>query len=175
MKIYPDGLLTGRYMVNLEVGDLVEFRGPKGAMRYRKGMVNQIGMIAGGTGITPMYQLIRAICEDPTDKTSVSLIFANATEADILLRKELEAWAAKNPKKFKLSYILDHPPVNWGYGKGYVTKDLMAERLPPASGDTQIMLCGPPGMVKAATKGLVDLGFQAPSAVSKVNDQIFLF
>lgn len=57
IKIYDDGELTGKYLKNLEVGDEVEFRGPKGAMRYRKGMVREIGMVAGGTGITPMYQV----------------------------------------------------------------------------------------------------------------------
>jgi cytochrome-b5 reductase len=57
IKIYPDGELTGKYLQNLQVGDQVEVRGPKGAMRYRKGMVKGIGMIAGGTGITPMYQV----------------------------------------------------------------------------------------------------------------------
>jgi cytochrome-b5 reductase len=57
IKMYPDGELTGKYLQNLTVGDKVEIRGPKGAMRYRKGMVKEIGMIAGGTGITPMYQV----------------------------------------------------------------------------------------------------------------------
>jgi len=57
IKIYSDGELTGKYLQNLQVGDQVEVRGPKGAMRYRKGMVKEIGMIAGGTGITPMYQV----------------------------------------------------------------------------------------------------------------------
>lgn len=30
-------------------------------------------------------QLIRAICEDPTDGTQVTLLYGNNTEADILL------------------------------------------------------------------------------------------
>lgn len=30
IKIYPDGQLTGQYLVKLNVGDQVEFRGPKG-------------------------------------------------------------------------------------------------------------------------------------------------
>lgn len=57
IKMYPDGLLTGKYLEHLKVGDQIEVRGPKGAMRYRKGMVKEMGMIAGGTGITPMYQV----------------------------------------------------------------------------------------------------------------------
>ena len=54
IRCYPDGKLTGQYLVNLKVGDYVEFRGPTGVMRYRKGMCKSIGMVAGGTGITPM-------------------------------------------------------------------------------------------------------------------------
>jgi cytochrome-b5 reductase len=54
IRCYPDGLLTGKFLVKLEPGDTAEIRGPTGAMRYRKGMCRRIGMIAGGTGITPM-------------------------------------------------------------------------------------------------------------------------
>lgn len=175
IKCYPDGLLTGKYLANLKLGDKVLFRGPKGAMRYKNGVCNKLGMIAGGTGITPMYQLIRAICEDETDTTEISLIYANRSEEDILLRKELEAFAAAYPKTLKIWYMLDHPPQKWQYGKGYVTPPVMRERLPPPSADTKVMLCGPPGMVNASKNALIGLGFQAPGAVSKMTDQIFTF
>lgn len=175
IRCYPDGLLTGKYLANLEIGDEVQFRGPKGAMKYFKGLCNKIGMIAGGTGITPMYQLIRAICEDPTDLTEVSLIYANRTEDDILLRRELEAFAAAYPQNFKIWYMLDTPPDNWSFGRGFVTAEIMKERLPAAAPDCKVMLCGPPGMVNASKKALVSMGFQAPGAVAKMSDQIFCF
>ncbi|ORY63879.1 nitrate reductase [Pseudomassariella vexata] len=176
IKCYPTGALTGGYLANLEVGDEVAFRGPKGAMRYRRGLCKQIGMLAGGTGITPMYQLIRAICEDDRDTTEVSLIYANRTEEDILLRQEIEAFARRYPKNLKLHYLLDQPPENWAYGSGFVTKDLMAERFPKPNGkEATIMICGPPGMVGAAKKALVELGFEKPGAMSKMGDQIFCF
>ncbi|KAE8360852.1 hypothetical protein BDV27DRAFT_161271 [Aspergillus caelatus] len=175
IKCYPDGLLTGKYLANLQVGDKVQFRGPKGAMKYYNGLCKKIGMIAGGTGITPMYQLIRAICENDTDLTEVSLIYANRTQEDILLRQELEAFARDYPQNLKLWYMLDHPPKNWAYGKGYVTPSVMAARLPKPSPDTKVMLCGPPGMVNASKKGLVSLGYQSSGAVSKMTDQIFSF
>ncbi|EHK21296.1 uncharacterized protein TRIVIDRAFT_59656 [Trichoderma virens Gv29-8] len=175
IKCYPDGMLTGKYLEKLKVGDNVLFRGPKGAMRYNKGLCQKIGMIAGGTGITPMYQLIRAICEDDTDTTEVSLIYANRTEEDILLRKELETFAQNCPKNFKLWYMLDNPPKKWDYGKGYVTPDVMKKYLPGPSADTKVMLCGPPGMINASKKALISMGFEAPGAVSKMTDQIFCF
>ncbi|RYP54412.1 hypothetical protein DL768_000829 [Monosporascus sp. mg162] len=175
IKCYPNGLLTGRYLANLQVGDEVQFRGPKGGMRYRRGMCRKIGMLAGGSGITPMYQLIRAICEDDRDTTEVSLIYANRTEKDILLRSELETFARRYPKNFKLYYLLDQPPAEWGYGRGYVTKQLMAERFPGPGLESKIMICGPPGMVSAAKKAFVQLGFEQPKAISKMGDQVFCF
>ncbi|KAJ6120364.1 hypothetical protein N7523_004644 [Penicillium sp. IBT 18751x] len=174
IKCYPDGLLTGQYLANLNVGDKVLFRGPKGTMRYRRGLCRRIGMIAGGTGITPMYQLIRAICEDERDTTEISLIYANRSEEDILLREELEAFARKY-MNLKIWYMLDQPPQDWTYGKGYVTSQVMSERLPSPAMDTKIMLCGPPGMINASKKALVSLGFEAPGAVTKMTDQIFCF
>jgi cytochrome-b5 reductase len=122
-----------------------------------------------------MYQLIRAICEDETDTTEISLVYANRTEEDILLREELEKFARRYPKNLKIWYMLDQPSPKWKYGKGYVTSQVMAEKLPAPSADTRIMLCGPPGMINASKKALCSLGFQAPGSVSKMADQIFCF
>ncbi|KAF7118972.1 hypothetical protein CNMCM5793_008612 [Aspergillus hiratsukae] len=175
VKCYPDGMLSGKYLANLQVGDKVEFRGPKGAMRYSPGFCKKLGMVAGGTGITPMYQLIRAICEDDRDTTEISLIYANRTEADILLRDELEQFARKYPKNFKLWYMLDTAPENWAYGSGFVNQEVLSERLFAPSPDTRVLLCGPPGMVSATKKTLAAMGFQKPGPVSKMTDQIFCF
>ncbi|RSL46861.1 hypothetical protein CEP54_013650 [Fusarium duplospermum] len=175
IKVYPDGSLTGGYFANLKPGDEVLFRGPKGPMQYQRGLCSKIGMIAGGTGITAMFQLIRAICEDDKDTTEASLIFANRSEQDILLRPQLESFARRYPSNFKLWLMLDQAPKKWVYGTGYVTADVIKTKLPPCTLDTKIMLCGPPGMVAASKKALVSLGFQAPGAVAKMTDQIFCF
>ncbi|KAK8096596.1 nitrate reductase [Apiospora kogelbergensis] len=177
IRCYPDGQLTGGYLAGLEVGDEVAFRGPKGAMRYRPGLCRKIGMVAGGTGITPMYQLIRAICENERDLTEVSLVYANRSEADMLLRAELEAFARRYPKNLKLHYLVDEAPAHgkWAHGVGRVNKDVMAKHLPAPAADTKIMLCGPPGMVKGASATLVELGFEKAAATSKMSDQVFVF
>lgn len=175
IKLYPDGLMTSQYFANLEVGDTIQVRGPKGAMKYERGLCKHLGMVAGGTGITPMYQLIRAICEDAGDDTKISLIYANRTEADILLREELEEFAFRYPHKFEVWYMLDHPGEGWRYGTGFVTKDVLREKLPPATPDTKVLLCGPPGMINATRNALTELGFEKGSLASKMSDQVFCF
>ncbi|QIW98538.1 hypothetical protein AMS68_004056 [Peltaster fructicola] len=175
IRVYPQGQL-GNYLKNLNIGDEAEIRGPKGAMKYRKGLCKEIGMVAGGTGITPMYQLIRAICEDPTDQTKVSLIYGNRSEGDIMMREKLDGFAKAVPEKFTVYYTLDKPGPAWKGGKGYVDAELLRKYMPKASADTKVLLCGPPGMVNATKNNLVSvLGFEPPGSVSKISDQVFCF
>lgn len=68
--------------------------------------VKHIGMIAGGTGITPMLQIIRAVLRNKDDKTVMWLIFANQTEEDILLREELEAFPKDRLKVCKRKWSI---------------------------------------------------------------------
>ena len=62
-----------------------------------------ISMIAGGTGITPMYQVIQAVLKKAEDATQLSLLYANVSPDDILLREELDALVAAHPN-FKVWY-----------------------------------------------------------------------
>jgi len=66
-------------------------------------------LLSGGTGITPMLQLIRQVTRDPKDETQLSLLFANQTEEDILLRDELEEAAKSHPDRVKVWYTVDRP------------------------------------------------------------------
>lgn len=175
---FPDGGKMSQHLDSLQIGDVQEMKGPKGHLNYlgkgkftvkemRKPIsernVKKIGMIAGGTGITPMLQIISAVLRDPDDKTTLSLLFANQTEDDILVREELESLAKKHPDQFKLHYTLDNPPKNWKYSSGFINKDMIASHLPPPASDdsTFVIICGPPPMVKyACIPNLTELGFK---------------
>lgn len=108
-------------------------------------------MIAGGTGITPMLQIIRAIARDPEDKTTVSLLYANVTEGDILLRKELDEAVIASEGRLEVYHVLNKPPAGWTQGEGFVSKDLIAEKLAKAldADENKLLMCGPPPMLTA--------------------------
>jgi cytochrome-b5 reductase len=137
----------------MKIGDKIRVKGPKGQMRYTPGLVREFGMIAGGTGITPMLQIVRAIMKNPRDKTKVSLIFANVNEEDILLRKELEELAEKEKARFKLHFVLNNPPAQgWKGGVGFVTEEMIKEYCPKPAKNIKILMCGPPPMISAMKK-----------------------
>ena len=59
-------------------------------------------MIAGGTGITPMYQVIKAVLKQADDDTQLALLYANQSPDDILLFEELQS-LARDPR-FRVWY-----------------------------------------------------------------------
>ncbi|OJJ96577.1 cytochrome b5 reductase family protein [Aspergillus aculeatinus CBS 121060] len=178
VKAYPQGNIS-KYLTTLQVGQTMKVRGPKGAMVYTPNMCRHIGMIAGGTGITPMYQIIKAIVRNRprnggNDNTQVDLIFANVNPDDILMKDELEQ-LAKEDDRFRIYYVLNNPPEGWTGGVGFVTPDMIKERLPAPASDIKILLCGPPPMVSAMKKATESLGYTKARPVSKLEDQVFCF
>jgi cytochrome-b5 reductase len=125
IKSYPTGNIS-KHVATLRVGDRMKVRGPKGAMVYTPNMVRRFGMIAGGTGITPMLQIIRAIVRGRAsgDRTEVDLIFANVNKEDILLKEDLDALAKEDPR-FRVYYVLNNPPEGWTGGVGFVTPEMI--------------------------------------------------
>lgn len=164
-----------KYLEAMKEGDSIEIRGPKGAMQYSRQYAKRINMIAGGTGITPMYQLIRAICDDPADTTQISLLYANNTERDILLREELETFAKKCPGKLQMQYVLSKPRDDWKGYRGFVSGELIQKHFAPVEKDNKVLLCGPPPMINAMKELLDGMGWEMPGAMAKATDQMFLF
>lgn len=125
LKSYPTGNIS-KYMASLIVGQTIKVKGPKGNMVYTPNMVRAFGMIAGGTGITPMLQIIRAIVRGRAtgDKTEINLIFANVGREDILLKEDLDE-LAKTDSRFNVHYVLNNPPEKWDGGVGFVTPEMI--------------------------------------------------
>ncbi|EAW08280.1 cytochrome b5 reductase family protein [Aspergillus clavatus NRRL 1] len=149
VKVYPNGPMS-EHLHSMNVDQRLEFKGPIPKYPWETNKHKHICLIAGGTGITPMYQLARQIFKNPEDQTKVTLVFGNVSEEDILLKKELQELENTHPRRFKAFYVLDNPPKEWTGGKGYVTKELLKTVLPePKEEDIKIFVCGPPGMYKA--------------------------
>lgn len=158
VKSYPEGKIS-KHFAKLEPGALVPFKGPYQKFEYKPNEKKYLGMIAGGSGITPMLQIITAILENPRDNTEVRLIFANRTPEDIILKSTLDALAWKHAN-FKVLYTVDKGGEEWDGCSGFVSRDMVRSLLPPPTDETKILVCGPPGMMKAVSGGKGKKGAQ---------------
>lgn len=174
IKTYPDGNIS-RHVESKKIGETVEVRGPKGFFHYTPNMVKSFGMVAGGTGIAPMFQVLTAVLRNPDDHTKISLVYANVSESDILLKAELEKLVEEHPTQFSIHYVLNQAPEGWTGSVGFVTPEIIDKHLPKASAETNLLICGPPPMVGAIKKAAVTLGFEKARPVSKLGDQVFVF
>ncbi|PYH36651.1 cytochrome b5 reductase family protein [Aspergillus neoniger CBS 115656] len=149
VKVYPNGPMS-EHLHSMNVGQRLDFKGPIVKYPWETNKHNHICLIAGGTGITPMYQLAREIFKNPEDQTKVTLVFGNVKEEDILLKKEFEELENTYPRRFRAFYVLDNPPKEWTGGKGYISKELLKTVLPePKEENIKLFVCGPPGLYKA--------------------------
>lgn len=146
VKGYATGKLS-KHITQLQVGDSLALKGPIVKFAYKPNMYKKAAFIVGGSGLAPALQVIKEIVREPTDETEVSLIFANNTEADIILRDELDAMQYMYPQ-LKVHHVIASPSESWTGLSGFVSKE-MIEKLVPSASESEIFVgvCGPPPMM----------------------------
>jgi cytochrome-b5 reductase len=160
---FPEGGKMSQHMDNLNIGDSMLVKGPKGHVHYHSPgkftvkplgkpledrTVQQIGIMAGGTGITPMLQVLNAIFHNAADsKTQVKMIYANNTPSDILVREEIEKLASEFSDRFQVWYTVGNSDEekDWKYDTGFINPEMVAKHLmfDDKAADTQFFMCGP--------------------------------
>lgn len=160
IKRYADGKMT-KYIHSMKPGDKLGIKGPIAKFPYKANEFESIGMIAGGSGITPMWQIMQDIANNPSDKTKVTLVYTNRTVDDILLREKFDELAKKDDR-FKVVYGLDKSAKGFTGFEGYITQDIITQHLPKPdlANKTKIFVCGPPPQVEAISGGKGPKGSQ---------------
>ena len=147
IKCYK-GSKMGTHLHNMKLGQTIEIKGPYEKLPYAQGMYKKIGMIAGGTGITPMFQICREALKE-NNGPEISLIYCNKRKEDVLLGSELSELYELH-QHFAPYFVLEDPPRDWMGGVGHVTTDMIKAFMPPPTRafDCVICVCGPPGFMK---------------------------
>jgi len=150
VKHYPGGKGSTK-MHSLKPGDSLLFKTLQ-EFEYKPNQHQSMLFIAGGSGITPIFQLTRAILRNPEDKTKISLIYANNTEDDILLKKEFEDLEAKYPGRFqKIFTVSKKTSTADDVETGYVTKQMISKVWSGKTAGQKVLVSGPPAMIEAVS------------------------
>ena len=158
VKADPRGALSPR-LAALQPGDALLLRGPiAGATRLRPG-VRAISFVAGGTGVTPMLQIIYSLVRSMhADMPRLTLMCFNRQQEDILVADELAELSDTYPR-VRVFHSLSDPPASWGGGRGRPSKSILQAQLPPPAPDAQVFWCGPPGFNSTVHELLTELGY----------------
>ncbi|KAL9539821.1 hypothetical protein MBANPS3_010044 [Mucor bainieri] len=164
IKIYfpfnstPGGKLTSS-LDQIRLGETVDFKGPIGEIQYLGDGefdihnklyhdINQIGMVAGGTGITPMWQLMQAALRDSVKRPFMSLIYCARSVDEIIFYKELKQLECD---QLRVRLVLSEVPEDgsWTGGVGRFTMGELQRYLFPFADSTSRLtfLCGPDPML----------------------------
>lgn len=178
VKIYrktatrPGGEMT-QALDSIPLGHYVDFKGPVGKFIYNgngnctvlthERHFDRFIMICGGSGVTPIFQILRAVTDDASDKTECLVMNGNRFEEDILCREEIDDMVARAPKTVRLINSLTKPSDTWKGRRGRMDKDFFATEVGPpgrrAECKSMVLVCGPEALERGVLETFTDMGW----------------
>jgi ferredoxin-NADP reductase len=137
------------------VGMTVEAKGAFGHFYFDPDKHENMVLLAGGSGITPMMAMLRYI-DDLCLDTIVTLLYCVRTVSDIIFHDELKELRVRM-KNFQFHLLLSKAYPEWSGPRGHVSREF----IETAVGDLasrDFFLCGPPSFMEAAHNILIGLG-----------------
>ncbi|MCB4756171.1 MAG: FAD/NAD(P)-binding protein [Elusimicrobia bacterium] len=159
VSVMRAGKVTGK-IHQLKKGDLVGVRGPFGAgypMDDFKG--KEVLVVGGGCGFAPLRSLMYTFFDMSGQFKSLNFRGGCKTPNEFLYRKEIESWAERKDLNMELTVDkLDGDGGSWNGRVGLVTTIFDSVKMDIPNG--YAVVCGPPVMMKFATKKLLEMGFK---------------
>ncbi|PMD47365.1 hypothetical protein L207DRAFT_478405 [Hyaloscypha variabilis F] len=157
----------------IPLGHFVDFKGPIGKFEYlsrghctisgKPRFIKRFVMICAGSGITPIFQVLRAVLKDPEDKTRCLVLDGNRLEEDILCKEDLDGLIKGNEDRCRLLYSLTKPTEGWVGLRGRVSKELLEKEVGACreqNGQELVLICGPETLEKSVHGFLNDMGWK---------------
>lgn len=168
----PGGKMT-KALDAIPVGHFVDFKGPIGKFEYlgkgnckigsKPRNIKKFIMICGGSGITPIFQVLRAVLKDRDDPTTCLVLDGNRLEEDILCREEMDGLLKGNEGRCRLLHALTKPTDDWKGLRGRVGKELLEKEVGTCAaknGEELVLICGPEALEKSVHGLLNGMGWK---------------
>lgn len=141
-------------LLKLPVGTEVEVGPVAGVFTLPEDTSIPLVWISGGIGITPFMSMLRYIYEEKLPY-KITLIYSNRNRASTVFLEELQTLEKSIPN-FKLILSMTDDS-EWGGEKRMVDANFIKEYLADIN-SYKYMVVGPPGMVSALWKALIEAG-----------------
>lgn len=107
-----------------EAGELT-VQVPGGEACYRSTAAEPLILIAGGTGFSYTWSILREHLKQP-DPTPITLYWGGRELTDLYLHREVQELAARHPE-FTYRPVLEQPPADWQGARGLVHHAVLQE------------------------------------------------
>ncbi|WP_369816274.1 FAD-binding oxidoreductase [Agromyces sp. Soil535] len=158
----PDGEVSPFLVDEVRAGDMLEVHGPLGAFfvwapAAETGDMRPVQLIAGGSGVVPLFAMARAHAA-ADDTTPFRLLYSVRTPDDVYFADELDDLAeASAPLRLDLVYTR-RTPDGWPTAPGRITREALEAAVVPAAERPRVYVCGSTGFVELVADWLVGLG-----------------
>ena len=139
VKVQPGGLVSEYLNNSLEKGDILEIGQASGEFCVPENNSSPLLFIAGGSGITPVYSILRNLAEKG-GSDDICLLYFCRTPNDIIFGENLKKLFSGR-KNWKLEIVLtDSKAENFKFG--FLTESLLTEAVSDFM-TRKVFVCGP--------------------------------
>jgi len=146
IKKIPGGAASGFLVEELEVGKIIPMTPPAGIFTYtnRKVQTDNLVLIAAGSGITPMFSILKTALPD---NKNVHLIYCNRNKDNIIFDSELKELATKYDN-FKITHVLSQPKAACEAITGRADQSVLTKLFKEINPqEAHYYMCGPVGLM----------------------------
>ena len=141
-----------KILETIKPGDWIKIKYPYGKFTF-EGEYKKIAFLSGGIGITPVRSITKYIIDKKID-TDMILIYGNRTEKDIAFKEDFDKMQQQYAK-LKVVHIFSEQKENWDGRRGFINSQIVKEKIPDYR-ERKFYISGPPAMVEAMKKTLID-------------------
>ena len=153
------GLVSRWLHDELKVGEEVCIEAPNGTFIFTGEQAENVVLIGGGVGITPMMSVARYLTEKSW-RGKVSLILSFRAPRDYIFREEIAKLQARNTN-LSLTVTMSNPGnESWSGTVGRIDAALLAAAVPDI-GMRRVHICGPAEMMESTKAALLKLAVPA--------------
>jgi sulfhydrogenase subunit gamma (sulfur reductase) len=148
---------------DLDVGDVVGFRGPYGKAFPIESMVGKnLVFVGGGIGMAPLRSLLWNCIDRRGEFGDITVVYGARSVADLVYKRELQEWVAMPDVNTVLTVDPGGEDESWEGEVGFVPTVL--EKVNPSPANAVVITCGPPIMIKFVLVSLSNMKY-APEQI----------
>ncbi len=158
-------------LADLDVGDVIGFRGPYGnsfPIEEMKG--KDIIFVGGGIGLPPLRSLIWNCLDLREDFGKITIIYGARSVADLVYKRELAHWEERADVQLVKTVDPGGQTPDWDGKVGFVPTVL--EEVAPSPENSYVVTCGPPIMIKFVLEALHRLGFSDDQVITTLENKM---